>query len=513
MIAAFVAAMSTLPLVAAQVATVAIDDGSANLGEEDIVSIMINNVPVDIMTADVTLTYDKSVVHVISVGGSHFDNCFPSIDNVTGMTRIAVFQAVSAPLTGNVKLCDVTLRAVGNAGETSPLNIEITRLEAGNESVIQATQDNGIFVINNNPPTVEITSPEDDTWFDSESVSITFYPQDAEDMNVDYRVYVDEEEKASGISGVGEDTPVNLGILPECDHVIKVEVTDSGGLTDSAEITIHVDLTPPTVDIISPENDTWFDNEDVTVTFYPRDNKAGILNYMVYVDGDESENGQVANCTEKEVNLGVLPDSDYVIKVEVTDKAGKIGSDEVTIHVATSPSVSDPSAYPSVIPDDTDNDPRWGEIATLNVTVLTERGIASVTVNLSAIGGSAVQPMTNIEGNIWSVTTNASAGTDGWTGAEYAPYQLQVNATDVNGKSNTSISIALTVMKNGDVSGNGLVTLYDATYISKWYLGEEEFGTLIEGVADVSGNGVVTLYDATYISKWYLDEEGFEVLH
>jgi len=176
------------------------------------------------------------------------------------------------------------------------------------------------------------------------------------------------------------------------------------------------------------------------------------------------------------------------------------------------PIVSNPTADPDVIPDDTDNNPLWGESSTLTVTVTDESAITSVTIDLSSIGGSAVQAMTNTGGDIWAVSTNASAGTDGWTGTAYVPYPLQVTATDEYANSNTAVSIPLTVMKNGDVSGNGAVTLYDASYISKWYLGETGFETIIEGVADVSGNGAVTLYDASYISKWYLGETGFEVL-
>ena len=317
-----------IPLTAAQDTTVAIGDASAALSEEVTVSIMINNVPVDIMTADVTLTYNKSVVHVISVSNSQFDNCIPTIDNVTGSTRIGAYQTGNPALTGDVKLCNVTLRAVGNVSDSSPLNITITRLEARDESVIVATPDNGTL----------------------------------------------------------------------------------------------------------------------------------------------------------------------------------------TIHEITPPSVTNPNATLVVIPDDTDNKPLWSENSTLNVTVTDASGILSVTINLSQIGGSSVQPMTNIGGDIWSVTINASNGTAGWNGTAYVPYCLQVNATDIYDISNTSVCINLTVMKNGDVSGNGVVTLYDASYIAKWYLDKTGFETIIQGVADVSGNGVVTLYDASYTAKWYLDKTGFEVL-
>ena len=207
------------------------------------------------------------------------------------------------------------------------------------------------------------------------------------------------------------------------------------------------------------------------------------------------------------------------VTVDAADKAGNAMPQDAYSFTTQeeggdtdAPVVTNPTADPEVIPDDTDNNPLWGESSTLTVTVTDESAITSVTIDLSSIGGSAVQAMTNTGGDVWAVTTNASAGTDGWTGTAYEPHQLQVNATDEHGLSNTAVSIPLTVMKNGDVSGNGAVTLYDASYISKWYLGETGFETIIEGVADVSGNGAVTLYDASYISKWYLGETGFEVL-
>ena len=176
----------------------------------------------------------------------------------------------------------------------------------------------------------------------------------------------------------------------------------------------------------------------------------------------------------------------------------------------TPPVVSNPTADPDVIPDDTDNNPLWGESSTLSVTVTDDSGIASVTIDLSAISGSATQSMTNTGGDIWSVTTNASDGTAGWTGTAYEPYQLQVTATDEYGLSNTAVSIPLTVMKNGDVSENGAVTSYDTYHLSMWLLGEPGF-ELIEEVADVSGNGAVTSYDTYHLSMWLLGEPGFEL--
>ncbi|MHC1567836.1 MAG: hypothetical protein ACXQTD_09145 [Candidatus Syntropharchaeia archaeon] len=43
------------------------------------------------------------------------------------------------------------------------------------------------------------------------------------------------------------------------------------------------------------------------------------------------------------------------------------------------------------------------EESQLNVTVNDLCNVTSVTINLSPIGGLPIQPMTNIEGNVWSV--------------------------------------------------------------------------------------------------------------
>ena len=178
------------------------------------------------------------------------------------------------------------------------------------------------------------------------------------------------------------------------------------------------------------------------------------------------------------------------------------------------PEVSNATASPDSIPDDTDNVPLWGENSTLNVTVTDPSGIASVTLNLSSIGGLEAAEMTNIEGtDIWSITTNASDGmTSPFEAGNYTPFQLYVNATDSLGNSNTSAFINLTVLKNGDVSEDGETKLSDAMYIAKWYYNKPGFDVINERVGDVSGDGEVKLSDSMYITKWYYNKPGFEVL-
>jgi len=73
---------------------------------------------------------------------------------------------------------------------------------------------------------------------------------------------------------------------------------------------------------------------------------------------------------------------------------------------------------------------------TFNVTTIGSGEIASVTLNLSAIGGSTAQAMANNSG-IWQYTTNTTA---------LGTFYLPVNVTDNVGSSNTSVNITLSTI-------------------------------------------------------------------
>ena len=154
------------------------------------------------------------------------------------------------------------------------------------------------------------------------------------------------------------------------------------------------------------------------------------------------------------------------------------------------PIISNATVYPSIIPVDTDNDPRWGELARINVNVTSNSTIASVTVDLSAIGGSQSQAMFHKGEDIWSIDTNASAGTPPGT------YDLKINAEDIYGNQNESVNVPLEVMLNGDVNGDNKVNVIDAMLLYNYIYNKENYIISSETVADVSGDGVVDTIDA-----------------
>jgi len=173
---------------------------------------------------------------------------------------------------------------------------------------------------------------------------------------------------------------------------------------------------------------------------------------------------------------------------------------------------------PCSIPEDSDNNamvcpgnPVCSEVTVITVTINGTSNITNATINLSPLGWLDTVPLQYIPGtDTWYILVNATAGTAIHDGTRYVPHSLILNVTDEYGHCHTN-RVNITVWKNGDANGDGIITLYDATYLAKWYFHQPGFEYLPENVADVSGDCQITLYDATYLAKWYFNQPGFEV--
>ncbi len=196
---------------------------------------------------------------------------------------------------------------------------------------------------------------------------------------------------------------------------------------------------------------------------------------------------------------------------------GAGGTDTVTrpnLVTVTAPlplTVSAPAASPALIATDTDGTPGWGESSTLGVTVTGGSGGEAVTIDLSAIGGSASVPMLRADDGRWTVQVTATTASPHQNGT-YCPGDLDVTVTEESGVVNTSVAVPLTVVLNGDVSGDGRVTLYDAACLGRSLLGVPGYAAGTPP-ADVTGDGDLSLADAMYLAKHVLGIPGFETLH
>ena len=76
----------------------------------------------------------------------------------------------------------------------------------------------------------------------------------------------------------------------------------------------------------------------------------------------------------------------------------------------------------------------------------------------------------------------------------------------------TTINGTYLTFLNGDVNGDGEVTLSDAMYLAKHVIGIPGFEDIVEAAADVNGNGEIEISDAMYLAKHVLGIPGFEEL-
>jgi hypothetical protein len=224
---------------------------------------------------------------------------------------------------------------------------------------------------------------------------------------------------------------------------------------------------------------------------------------VVFADVTYKAGGSIGDSTSLDITVDSLFDIYY------TDISYSVVNGSFRVKDTIAPIVTNPSATPDVILNDNGRSRAAGtNITTLNVTVTdNDVGVASVTIDLSPIGGSPNQPMELIEGTsmdgIWSVTTNASAGIN-------LTNNLVVNATDSDGNSNTSVSISLEVLRRGDVVRDNVVNTLDMTYIARYTVGLEPetseppsvlVGDVVGEAADPTGDGKVDMKDALYIAR------------
>ncbi len=306
------------------------------------------------------------------------------------------------------------------------------------------------------------------------------------------------------------------------------DVTLIAGENATTSIMIHNITNVGTADIFLSYNQsvvhvTCVDNSDFDFAVSTIDNSSGVTRIGAYQISSPGLSGEVKLA---DVTLQSVSDMGDTCALNLTiTELKEAGPGEISIPAVTlngtfavtelnPPSVINQIANPASIPEDTDFDPSWGETSRLNVTVTDESEVVNVTINLTTIGGLPDQPMTHVSGtDVWTAATNAPVGTAICHNGSYLPHNLTVCATDVFGNVNTSVSVQLKVILNGDVSENCEVALYDSMYLGKHLFGKPGFEVMSAGIGEVSGNEQVTLYDAMYLAKYVMGESGFEVLH
>ncbi|MEA1908551.1 MAG: S8 family serine peptidase [Euryarchaeota archaeon] len=322
----------------------------------------------------------------------------PGKDNDTGAGRINAYQAVLASdTTPPAVIANSPIGAWVRNGTVLHLNATIT--------------DSGLGVRNASVDVAGVNS----------TIATAFLSKTAGDCQTSDSIIVD-----TACSGLW-----NLTI---------VAYDNASNANNSVNMTVIVDNTPPAASGKTPAGTTYANNATPTIGVMITDNKGGSgvngSSITMTVDGTPIDisltevtggfyatNRTVNECSERETVNVTVNASDILGNAMTCDWSFVIDLTEPVVDYAT--------ANPGTI------EATGEDNALLNVTATDAiSGIANVTVNLTVIGGSQSQEMTNVS-CVWQFTVNATAIGD---------VVLSVNVTDAAGNSNTSATIALAVV-------------------------------------------------------------------
>jgi hypothetical protein len=130
-----------------------------------------------------------------------------------------------------------------------------------------------------------------------------------------------------GQSNVAITENTTLTELPEGLHSVTVFASDSFGNSGaSSTVQFIIDITPPSISILSPENKTY-DATDIPLAFTINETAP----WMAY-----SLNGQANQTIAGNVTLAALPEGSHSVVVYANDTAGNAEASE-TIHFSIKP--------------------------------------------------------------------------------------------------------------------------------------------------------------------------------
>lgn len=178
-------------------------------------------------------------------------------------------------------------------------------------------------------PSLDILSPENGSYNNNGSVTVVWTGID-EDTGIDHYAVSADGESWTNVSATQE-----TFLLPEGTHTLLVRAYDLTGNFNESGVTVIVDMTSPSLEILSPEDGSYNSTGNVTVTWVAEDATAGIDRSEVSVDGGD---WTTANGTS--YALSELDEGSHTVQVRAYDLAGNFNESSVSFTVdITAPSL------------------------------------------------------------------------------------------------------------------------------------------------------------------------------
>ena len=183
--------------------------------------------------------------------------------------------------------------------------------------------------IDTTPPSIAITSPENDTY--TSNTTITIYWDASDNMNLTRFDVYRNNTKIAELDATENSYSLTLS---EGDYIIKVVAYDYVQHTNFSEILIHVDLSDPYVQIYQPNNNSY-----VTTTFtlkWTASDNYGLDYFEIYLNSSliDTLEGSI-----REYNVTLPSLGSFIVRVIGYDIVGHNSFSEIVVYLDDSPPV------------------------------------------------------------------------------------------------------------------------------------------------------------------------------
>ena len=176
-----------------------------------------------------------------------------------------------------------------------------------------------VLIVDRTPPDLLMLSPRNLSYVASTRVAIAW------DMDDNMGAYASIRVDSGEWIYLGRTSSYEL-ILGEGEHIVEVMVKDIAGNSNVSRIIIYVDVTPPNLAILSPQDGEKVYSNTVTVEWNSTDN-FGIAYYLVRVDSD-----LWMRTTDTNITL-TLAAGTHVITIKAVDNAGNTAESSIVITI------------------------------------------------------------------------------------------------------------------------------------------------------------------------------------
>lgn len=213
-----------------------------------------------------------------------------------------------------------------------------SNLSAGTHVITATVTDSGgssasstvTITIQNTGPTVSISAPTAGTYTQGSAISFAGSASDAQDGSLSGSIsWSSSKDGALGTGASFSKSNLTVG-----SHVITASVTDSGGLSATATVTITVQNTAPTVSITSPATGSTFSSgTSVTFTGTASDVQDGAISSRIAWSSNlQGSLGSGASVTTSSLSPGT-----HSITASVTDNGGLTSTKTIQVTINATP--------------------------------------------------------------------------------------------------------------------------------------------------------------------------------